>query len=91
MLRPSVPFGRDVVVMVNWPAPMVSVRSTVTECTGVAESLNLKVSGAAVTGVVGVPLISPVVAFRVRPSGNVPEVNCQLVAGTPPLKARVCE
>src|ERR1017187_10813987 len=77
--------------MVNGPAEIVRVRSTVTECTGTAESLTLNVSGVAVMGFVGVPLISPVAAFKVRPAGNVPAVTCQLAGGTPPVDVSVCE
>jgi hypothetical protein len=67
------------------------VRATVTLFAGTAESLAWKVSGVAVIGVVGVPLISPVAAFRLSPSGKVPAVTCQLVVGTPPVDASVCE
>src|ERR1039458_638095 len=70
---------------------MDMLRSTVAACTGTAESLSLNVSGVAVMGFVGVPLICPVAAFKVRPAGNVPAVTCQLVVGTPPVDVSVCE
>ena len=79
------------VVIVNGPDAMDMLRSTVAACTGTAESLSLNVSGVAVMGFVGVPLIWPVAAFKVRPAGNVPAVNCQLVLGTPPVDVSVCE
>ena len=69
------------------------VRLSVAEavCAGEPESVALKVSGVAFTATVGVPLIKPVEAFRVRPLGSVPLVNCQVTAPVPPLVARVCE
>ena len=51
----------------------------------------MKVNGAAVTGSVGVPLMSPLDAFNVNPPGSVPAVSCQVKAPVPPVAARVCE
>src|ERR1035438_1551195 len=70
---------------------MDMLRSTVAACTGTAESLSLNVSGVAVMGFVGVPLIWPVAAFKVRPAGNVPSFNCQLVLATRPVAFSGCE
>ena len=42
---------------------------------GLLESVTLNTNGVAVTMLVGVPIIAPVDAFRVRPAGNVPEVS----------------
>jgi hypothetical protein len=57
---------------------MVNVKDAVAVCAGVPESVTLNVSGAAVACAVGVPLITPVEGFNVKPNGSVPEVNCQL-------------
>jgi hypothetical protein len=38
--------------------------------------------------VAGVPVISPVVAFRVRPEGNDPDEMLQVKGEVPPLTAR---
>jgi len=45
---------------------------------GLLESVTLKVSGVLVTGAVGVPVMAPVVAFRVKPIGRVPLVSDQV-------------
>ncbi len=47
-------------------------------CTGEPESVTLKVSGVALTGAAGVPLISPVDTFNDNPEGKVPAVNCHV-------------
>src|ERR1035438_6367351 len=43
------------------------------------------------TGVVGVPPISPVEAFSAKPAGRVPAVNCQVYAPKPPVACNACE
>src|ERR1039457_3988074 len=43
------------------------------------------------TGVVGVPPISPVEAFSAKPAGRVPPVNCQVYAPKPPVACNACE
>src|SRR5260370_29501013 len=70
---------------------MVRVRFAVAVGGGTPESVTLKVSGVAVMGLVGVPLMMPVAGSKVRPAGNVPAVTCQLVVGTPSVETRVCE
>jgi hypothetical protein len=70
---------------------IVSVKDTDAVCTRALESVTLKVSGVAVTGVVGVPPIAPVAVFRVSPDGSVPAVNCQVYGADPPAAARTCE
>ena len=60
-------------------------------CAGDPESVTLNVSGVAVTGIVGVPLIVPAVAFSDSPAGRVPAVNCHVKAPVPPLARRVCK
>src|ERR1039457_4867599 len=70
---------------------MGTVRSAVAVCAGDPESVTLKVSGVAVTGAVGMPLINPVDAFSAKPAGKDPAVNCQVKAPVPPVAARLCE
>src|SRR5260370_34716159 len=77
--------------MVNGPVRIVRVRSTVTEAAGTPESVTLNVSGVAVMGLVGVPLMMPVAGSQVRPAGNVPPVTCQLGVGTPSVETSVLE
>jgi hypothetical protein len=72
------PFGSDAVVIKSGAGAMVRVRFAVAVCTGDPESVTLKVSEVAVTGKVGVPPINPLDAFRVKPVGSVPAVNCQV-------------
>src|ERR1035441_9128616 len=86
------PEARDAVVIVRVAGAIVSVRFVVVAvCAGEAESVTLKVSGVAFTVVEGVPLMSPLDAFRVKPVGNVPADNCHVWAPVPPVAARVCE
>ena len=88
---PTTAVGRAVVVMVSAAAEMVSVRLAVAVWAGELESVTLKLSGVAVTTVAGVPLISPLEVFKVKPAGNVPEINCQAYAPVPPVAVSVCE
>lgn len=55
---------------------MVSVKLTLADCAGEAESVTLKVRGVFVTGAVGVPLIRPP-GERCSPFGSVPDVRAQ--------------
>ena len=57
---------------------IVSVRLAVCVRAGLLESVTLKVSGVLVTDVVGVPVIAPVEALRVKPAGRVPLVSDQV-------------
>ena len=84
------PLGRDVVVIVNSAGLMVRLKVWLAVWTGEPESATLNVSGA-ITGVVGVPLITPVAPFRLKPAGNVPAVNCHIYAPVPPVAANVTE
>ena len=70
---------------------IVSAKVAEAVCCGVPESVTLNVSDVAVTGDVGVPLISPVEVFSVSPVGNVPTVNCQVSGAVPPVAATLCE
>jgi hypothetical protein len=88
---PTWPLGRDVVVIVNVAGAMVRFKFTVAVCAEDPESVTLNVSGVAVTGVVGVPPISPVEAFSAKPAGKVPAVSCHVKAPVPPVAANVCE
>jgi hypothetical protein len=67
----------EVVVIVSGVAT-VSVKAAAAFCAGEPESVTLNVSGVAVTPAVGIPPITPVEAFNVKPGGSVPEVNCQV-------------
>lgn len=88
---PTVPLGSDAVVIVSGAGAMVRVRVAVAVCAGDPESVTLKVNEAAVTGKVGVPLMSPLDAFSDNPVGKVPEINCHACAPVPPVAASVCE
>lgn len=57
-------------------------------CWGVPESVACTVK-VAVPAVVGVPEITPVAAFNVKPAGSAPMVTVQLTAGVPPLDCSV--
>src|SRR6185369_810030 len=46
-------------------------------------------TGEVVVAAVGVPEITPVLPFNVRPVGSEPAVTCQLYGGVPPLAASV--
>ena len=87
----TTPVDRDRVVMVSGAGKIVRVRLAEAVCTGEPESVTLKVSGVAVTGVLGVPLIRPVAAFNDKPAGKVPAVNCQVSAPVPPEAPSVTE
>ena len=72
---PTRPFGIDVLVMVSVLEAMVIVTDATAFCAGLLESVTVKVSGAAETTAVGVPLIAPVAVFSDNPAGNVPPVS----------------
>jgi hypothetical protein len=80
-----------VVVIVSGAEAMVRLRVALLFWTGEPESVTLKVKDAALTGTVGIPLISPLDALRVKPLGSVPAVNCQLRVPVPPVAVRVFE
>lgn len=77
-------------VVVTLSSALVIVSEKVAEVLsgGELESVTLNVSGVAVTGEVGVPLIAPVVELNVNPGGSVPEVNCQVYGAVPPVAIR---
>jgi hypothetical protein len=54
-------------------AEMVSVKFRDLVCEGLDESVTVKVSGAALTAVVGVPVIAPEDALSASPAGSVPD------------------
>jgi uncharacterized protein YunC (DUF1805 family) len=58
--------------------PIVNVRLTVVVCCGALESVTRNVKGVLATEVVGVPVMSPLNAFRLRPAGRAPEISVQL-------------
>jgi hypothetical protein len=70
--EPTVPFGNAVVPTVSVPAGFTTSDSAFD---AVADVLSVtRTVKFAVTAVVGVPVIAPVDALRVRPAGNEPEV-----------------
>ena len=84
-------FGSDVVVIPNGGLLIVSVKLALAVCAGDPESVTLNVSGVAFAAAVGVPLIWPVAAFKLKPLGRVPEVNCHVYEPVPPVAVSVCE
>ena len=58
--------------------PIVRVKFTLLVWTGLPESVALNVSGVLVTVAVGVPVIAPVEALRLKPAGKVPLVKVQV-------------
>jgi hypothetical protein len=70
---------------------MVSVIARVALSAGELESVTRNVSEVFVMAAVGVPLISPVDVFRLRPFGSVPAVSAQVYGGVPPDAESVCE
>ena len=73
----TAPFGSERVVIVNVDGAIVRLKLAVAVWAAKPESVTRKVSGVALTGAVGVPLITPVDALSVRPFGRVPNVTCQ--------------
>ncbi len=57
-------------------------------CAGLAASVTCTVR-LAVPATVGVPLITPVVALRLRPAGSVPLLSDQLYGVVPPVATRL--
>ena len=60
-------------VIVPLSPAIVSVRLTDLLCAGLLESMTVNVSAVALAVAVGVPLIAPVAAFKVRPAGKEPD------------------
>ena len=63
---------------------MEMLSAVVTEFGGLAESVAFTVIGE-VPAAVGVPVMAPVVGFRVRPAGSVPVARVQVIAPVPPV------
>jgi len=63
---------------------MVIRISTETEVEGRLESLHVNVTGLAFVATVGVPVISPVPAFRLKLAGSVPLLIVQWSGAVPP-------
>jgi len=75
---PTWPFGKDAVVIVSVAGAIVSVRLTLAVCGVELESITLNVSAGAFAAAAGVPLITPVDVFSVKPPGSVPEVSAHV-------------
>jgi hypothetical protein len=58
---------------------------------GAVESVTLNVSAVAFAAAVGVPLITPVEEFSVKPLGKVPDVSDHVYGLVPPVADNVCE
>jgi hypothetical protein len=78
-----------VLVIFSVVAAIVSVRLTFAVCVDELESVTVNANAVAFAVAVGVPLITPVDAFNVRPPGKVPEVNVQAYGVVPPLAVSV--
>jgi hypothetical protein len=83
---PTVPFGNDVVVMLNIGLT-VMLRAWVLVCGGVSESVAVTVKFV-VPAVVGVPEIVPEL-LNVNPPGKLPMVTLQVIVPTPPALCSV--
>src|ERR1035441_10958260 len=84
---PTTPFARDVVVTVSTGGAIVRLKLALAVCADEPESVTLNVSGVAVMGVLGVPLINPVDAFSDNPAGKVPAVTCRSEEHTSELQS----
>jgi len=83
------PLGSEVVVIAREGREMVRVRPTVFVDAGLPESVTVKVSGALVTTIVGVPEIAPEDEFSDNPAGRVPVVRDQVYGAWPPCAVNV--
>jgi hypothetical protein len=82
---PTVPFARLVVVTTGAAATTIlNACSSNAEFVSVTRTVKLNVPAT-----VGVPLITPVLLFKLRPAGNDPTVIDQLNGAVPPLAASV--
>src|SRR5437588_10131133 len=80
------PLGSSAVEIAKVGAAVLIVmrRAVVAEFGGLAESL-ARTMKAEVPAAVGVPVMAPVVAFKVRPAGRVPVARRQVTAPVPPI------
>ena len=67
--------GSDVVVIARAAGVMVSESVAVWVSASALASVTLNVKDVAVTVTVGVPIIAPVAAFKLRPAGREPDVS----------------
>src|SRR5260370_20297560 len=81
---PNVPFGSVFVVIARGAASTMMLIALLASCCGVLVSAACTVKFD-VPGVVGVPEITPVPLFSVRPTGNVPRVTLHVIGAEPPL------
>ena len=87
---PMLPFGNVVVVIVGAGGKlMVMLRACVADCGGLLESVTLIVKFTGPFGPVGVPVIAPVPAFKVKPAGNAPTLREKVSGAWPPVVAIV--
>ena len=83
--------GNDVVVMVRAGDVMVRKSVAAAFCAGMLASVTWKTSLRFETAAVGVPLISPVEEFKVKPAGRAPVMIDQLNGVVPPAAASINE
>src|SRR5215471_2518918 len=85
-----VPLGRDAVEIAKAGvlASTVMLSVIVADLGGLAESVAPTVI-ADVPAAVGVPVIAPVLGFRVKPAGSVPVARLQVTALIPPIACKV--
>jgi hypothetical protein len=88
---PTVPPGSEEVVMLGAAVMLIDSALDMEVAPALSPTFTLKLNGLPVAAV-GVPLITPELAFTVRPGGSVPLETAQLLyGGTPPVAASVCE
>src|SRR6202011_2139593 len=82
---PTVPFGKVVVVIASGATVTTMLNALAAACCGVLESFAFIVKFD-VPAAVGVPEITPVAVFSVRPAGN-PPIKVHVIGAVPPLVA----
>jgi hypothetical protein len=89
---PTWPFGNEDVAIDRAAGPeatTVRLKTTDLVCAGVLESVTVNVKDGSLAGAVGVPVIAPELAFRVRPLGKEPEASDQMYGVLPPVAVSV--
>jgi hypothetical protein len=87
---PTVPAGK-LAVVIDTGAGLTTMLRLAVEVSGVlSESLTPTVK-LEVPAAVGVPEITPVLAFSANPAGKLPVLMLHVYGATPPLAANVCE
>ena len=87
---PTVPPGNELVVMASVGGAIEKVKLAGAVCAGDSESVTLMVT-VKLPEAVGVPLITPVAAFKLTPAGKAPEAMDHEYGVIPPEAASVAE